>query len=371
MNNEDKINEDKIKKDIETDKSENKNDTAHNDNNDVKYSDALVDVGEAVGVIAAQSIGEPGTQMTLRTFHYAGVVELAVPLGLPALMEIVDARKEPKYPMMIIHLKKEYTRDINTANKVVEKLKEKNLIDVCDIQGDKENKIIKVKAKEGAEFGDEDVEGVLNSVKRGKKGIKKDKEGYFIVKTSSEKAYNDMINKLRQKKIGGVKGLKKVYVSEYQGEYVIVTSGVNLRGILESKIDEIDKFRVETNDIFQICECLGIEAARNAIVDGMKKVMVEQKIDVDYRHLMLVADTMTFTGEIEGIGRAGIVSEKPSVLARASYEETEKHLLNAAITKEIDSINGIAESIIIGQEIPLGTGIVDVAYSHKQDKTKK
>jgi len=366
-------NENKIKEDIEASKSpKNKNDAKHNDNNnETKHSGALVDVGEAVGIIAAQSIGEPGTQMTLRTFHYAGVVELAVPLGLPALMEIVDARREPKYPMMIIHLKKEYIRDINAANNVVEKLKEKNLIDVCDIHEDKNNKVIKVKAKEGVEFGNEAVESVLNSVKRGKKGIKRDDKGYFIVKTSSEKAYNDMITKLQQKKIGGVKGLKKIYVSEYHGEYVIVTSGVNLRGVIDSKIDEIDKFRIETNDIFQICDCLGIEAARNAIVDGMKKIMIEQKIDVDYRHLMLVADTMTFTGEIEGIGRAGIVSEKPSVLARASYEETEKHLLNAAITKEIDPINGVAESIIIGQEIPLGTGIVDVTYSLKQDKTKK
>lgn len=334
-------------------------------------NDALVDVGEAVGIIAAQSIGEPGTQMTLRTFHYAGVVELAVPLGLPALMEIVDARHEPKHPMMIIPLKKQYAKNIDVANKVVEKLKERNLIDVCDIYKDKENKVIKIKLKEGVEFGNELVETVLNSIKRGKKGIKKDNNEYFIIKASSEKSYSNLINKLQQKKIGGVKGLKKVHVSERGEEYVIVTSGVNLKGVLESKINEIDKSRIEANDIFQICECFGIEAARNAIVDGMKKVMNEQKIDVDYRHLMLVADMMTFTGEIEGIGRAGIVSGKPSVLARASYEETEKHLLNSVLTKELDMISGIAESIIIGQEIPLGTGMVEVVYSPKQDKKPK
>jgi len=333
--------------------------------------DALVEIGEPVGIIAAQSIGEPGTQMTLRTFHYAGVVELAVPLGLPALMEIVDARREPNYPMMIIHLKKKYIRDINKAYKVVEKLKEKNLIDVCYMHIDKDKKIIRVKAKEEVEFGNDAIKDVLNSIKRGKKGIRVDNEGYFIVKTSSEKSFNDRINKLNLKKIGGVRGLKKIYVSEYRGEYVIVTSGVNLRGVMDSEIDEIDKFRIETNDIFQISKCLGIEAARNAIVDGMKKVMIEQKIDVDYRHLMLVADAITFSGEIKGIGRAGIVGEKPSVLAKASYEETEKHLLNAAITKETDPINGIAENIIIGQEIPLGTRDIEVTYSHKPKKIKK
>ena len=354
--------------DIPKDNMENKTGSEINHNDEIRYDDALVVVGEPVGIIAAQSIGEPGTQMTLRTFHYAGVVELAVPLGLPALMEIVDARREPKYPMMIIHLKKKYARDINKAYEVVEKLKEKNLIDVCYMHADKDKKVIKVKAKEGVEFGNEVIKDVLNSAKRGKKGIKVDDDGYFIVKTSSEKSFNDRINKLNLKKIGGVRGLKKVYVSEYRGEYVIVTSGVNLRGVLDNEIDEIDKFRIETNDIFQISKCLGIEAARNAIVDGMKKVMIEQKIDVDYRHLMLVADTMTFSGEIEGIGRAGIVSEKLSVLAKASYEETEKHLLNAAITKENDPVNGIVESIIIGQVIPLGTGNVEVAYSHKSKK---
>jgi len=333
--------------------------------------DALVDPGTPVGIIAAQSVGEPGTQMTLRTFHYAGVVELAVPLGLPELMEIVDARSEPKNPRMIIHLKKEYAKDINKAYEVVEKLKEKNLIDVCDIQIDKDKKIIRIKAKKGAEFGNEIIKDVLNSAKRGKKGIKVDDKEYFIIKTSSEKAFNERIEKLQQKKIGGVKNLRKIYVSEYRDEYVIVTSGVNLKGVLESNIEEIDKFRIETNDIFQIYACLGIEAARNAIVEGIKKVMNGQKIDIDYRHLLLIADAMTFTGEIQGIGRGGIVGMKRSVLGRAAYEETEKHLLNAAISKEIDPISGVAESIIVGKTIPLGTGNVEITYSYKQkDKDK-
>src|SRR3989304_9863749 len=65
---------------------------------------AMVEPGEAVGVVAAQSMGEPSTQMTMRTFHYAGVAELNVTLGLPRIMEIVDARKQPSTPMMTVFL---------------------------------------------------------------------------------------------------------------------------------------------------------------------------------------------------------------------------------------------------------------------------
>jgi len=76
---------------------------------------------EAVGVVAAQSLGEPGTQMTMRTFHYAGVAE-HVPTGLPRLIEIVDAKKEPKKPIIDIALKSVYARSPTEAEKVAREL---------------------------------------------------------------------------------------------------------------------------------------------------------------------------------------------------------------------------------------------------------
>ncbi|MEM3615341.1 MAG: DNA-directed RNA polymerase subunit A'', partial [Candidatus Methanomethylicia archaeon] len=83
-----------------------------------EYFDVLVEPGEPVGAVTAQSIGEPGTQMTLRTFHYAGVREFNVTLGLPRLIEILDARRTPSTPMMTIYLDEEYRYDEEKAKEV-------------------------------------------------------------------------------------------------------------------------------------------------------------------------------------------------------------------------------------------------------------
>ena len=104
------------------------------------YDRATVEDGEAVGTVAAQSVGEPGTQMTMRTFHYAGVAELNVTLGLPRLIEIVDARKKISTPTMAIYFEEEYRTDEefvrkianqigkSTMNDILKKLKTKDLI---------------------------------------------------------------------------------------------------------------------------------------------------------------------------------------------------------------------------------------------------
>ena len=114
---------------------------------------------------------------------------------------------------------------------------------------------------------------------------------------------------------------------------------------------------------------MGIEAARNAIIHEALSTLQEQGLDVDIRHLMLVADIMTFSGEIRSIGRYGVAGSKSSILARAAFEETIKHLIRAAIRNESDYFNGIFENVMIGQVIPSGTGMFDLlAKSRKEEK---
>ena len=86
------------------------------------YNDGIIEPGEPIGIVAAQSIGEPGTQMTLRTFHFAGIRELNVTLGLPRLIEIVDAKKVPSTPMMTIYLTEEYKSDKDKVLEVARKI---------------------------------------------------------------------------------------------------------------------------------------------------------------------------------------------------------------------------------------------------------
>lgn len=320
------------------------------------YFKSLVTPGEAVGTIAAQSIGEPGTQMTLRTFHYAGVVELAVPLGLPRLIEIIDAKRTPKNPLMTIFLEEKHAKNEEYANKIAEKLPERYLKDVATITIDVKNKTLTVESK------DEDVKKVVEKL------VDKPPEGNtFIISADSLSDLKKLKNKLEKKRLGGIKDIKRAFVREHEGEYVIYTEGSNLKAVLS--MDGVDKERTTTNDIFQIYETLGIEAARNAIIVEAKKVLDEQNLEVDIRHIMLVADQMTVTGEVKAVGRTGISGAKESVLARAAFEETEKHILNAAIYGEVDELGGVSENIIIGQPIPVGTGTVELAV--KPMKTRK
>ena len=94
------------------------------------YGKAKVENCEAVGMVAAQSIGEPGTQMTMRTFHYAGVAEIDVTLGLPRLIEIVDARREPSTPMMTIHLLPEVSGNRDMVKRLAWELEETTVADL-------------------------------------------------------------------------------------------------------------------------------------------------------------------------------------------------------------------------------------------------
>ena len=116
---------------------------------------------------------------------------------------------------------------------------------------------------------------------------------------------------------------------------------------------------------------LGIEAARQCVMNEIQKVLDNQGIDIDVRHIMLAADTMTASGEVLGINRYGIVKEKPSVLARASFETPLKHIFNAAIVGEGDSLNSVIENVMINQPVPLGTGLPKLVMKQLGKKKSK
>jgi DNA-directed RNA polymerase subunit A" len=315
-----------------------------------KYKKALVVPGEAVGTVAAQSIGEPGTQMTLRTFHYAGVVELSVPLGLPRLIEIIDAKRSPKNSIMTVFLDESHNKTKKDAEEIAVQLPEKFMKDVVKTRIDlKETRLIMESDDEKAIEILKTLEGVTH---RG---------NTFSIKTDTLSEIQKIKTKLEKKRLSGIKDITRAFVRKHNEEYLIYTEGSNLKSVLS--IPGVDMKRTTTNDIQQIYETLGIEAGRNAIINEAMKVLEDQSLDVDIRHIMLVADRMTVTGELQAVGRTGISGAKGSVLARAAFEETEKHILNAALHNEVDPLKGVAENIIIGQPIPVGTGIVELVVN--------
>ncbi|MBE6489592.1 MAG: DNA-directed RNA polymerase subunit A'' [Methanobrevibacter sp.] len=339
------------------------------------YDRAHVEAGEAVGTVAAQSVGEPGTQMTMRTFHYAGVTELNVTLGLPRLIEIVDARKEIATPTMDIYFDEERRNDEEFVRTLANKIGKSTINDIL--------------SDFNLNYGTMEVEAVLDNKKIEEKRLDREDINAIIEKTFKKATINNdniiipssksdksdskfeirelrlLADKVRDLQISGIKGIGKVIIRKDDREWIIHTEGSNLKEILD--MDGIDHVRTTTNNIHEIGEVLGIEAARQSIINEAQNTLSEQGLSVDVRHIMLVADIMTSEGVVKSIGRHGISGEKSSVLARAAFEETGKHLLNASIRGEVDDLTGIIENIIIGQPIPLGTGSVGVKMDYKNE----
>jgi len=324
-----------------------------------KKTNLMIDVGEAVGVVAAQSIGEPGTQMTMRTFHYAGVAE-QVPTGLPRLIEIVDVRREPKKPLMNIYLKPNIAKDEAKAKAVAEEIEEVSLHKIAAVKENFAKKEIEVEVHLAMmRYEGLDMDEITKRVKAVAIG-KTDQTGESIItikpKTTSLKSIRRSSSKLGDLHLKGVKGINRAIVMHEDEEYYIRTGGSNLAEMM--KLPEVDAGRLYTNNIKEIEAALGIEAARNSIVFEAKQVLDMQKLDVDTRHINLLADSMCMDGKVKSVGRHGLSGQKVSILARAAFEETLKHLINAAIEGAEDNLVGVTENIIIGQSVPIGTGTV-------------
>ncbi len=327
-----------------------------------EFKRTQVDAGEAVGIIAAQSIGEPGTQMTLRTFHYAGVAELDVTLGLPRLIEIIDARKTPSTPLMSVFLDESHRKDIEKAKDVVQQIEMMTIERVArSVELDLINMEIQIeldpKLMEARGLTVEEIEGRIIGLKKGETII----DGWRIRIEPSVETLKDLqklADKVRNLHIKGIKGVKRTLIRKEGEEFVISTEGSNLSDVL--RLSGIDATRTRTNSVVEIADVLGIEAARTALIEEAKGVLDDQGLEVDIRHVMLVADQMTVTGKIQQIGRHGVSGAKDSVLARAAFEVTVKHLLEAAAAGEVDHLRGVTENVIIGQVIPVGTGLVEL-----------
>jgi DNA-directed RNA polymerase subunit A" len=333
-----------------------------------RFETHRIDPNESAGIIAAQSIGEPGTQMTMRTFHYAGVAEMNVTLGLPRLIEIVDARRIPSTPIMEIHLARSIKDDTDAVKHIATNIEETDLLDVADVETDINNMRIvahlDVKKLHKKDVTVDQVYKKINS-SRGLKGLAEiGSDGTSVVVRSDESSFRKLqkiYEDVKNCSLKGIQGIGRAVIRRVEGEYVIYTEGSNLAEVL--KIDKVDPKRTSTNSILEIFEVLGIEAARNAIIHEASRTLEEQGLTVDIRHIMLVSDLMTNDGDVKAIGRHGISGRKSSVLARAAFEITSAHLLRAAIMGEEDKLEGVAENIIVGQPVTLGTGAVKLVWT--------
>ena len=332
---------------------------------------AKIEPGEAVGLIAAESVGEPGTQMTLNTFHFAGVAEMNVTMGLPRIVEILDARKKISTPMMEIYLKSPYNKGKN-IRKAALSIKETLLNDVIkefSISIADQTIELKINKEKVKEFGTT-INDLKKKISESKKITNWDlhqKEDTIIMQSEGDEAIKSLYEikeKVKNIKIKGIAGISQVLPIKRGTEFVIITAGSNLKKVLG--LNFVDTTRTTSNDIFEINSVLGVEAARKSIINEVSKVIESQGLNIDIRHITLIADTMSFSGNIKGITRYGVVKEKSSILARASFETPINHLFEAGMVGDVDELNSVIENVMLNQPVPVGTGLPDLITKVKK-----
>jgi DNA-directed RNA polymerase subunit A" len=329
------------------------------------YVESKFEPGEAIGIIGAQSISEPATQMTMRTYHFAGTAGIRVTYGLPRLMEIFDAKRDPETPMMTIYLKREFNNASDATN-VAEDIIEKKIINLIRrIALNLNENSIEIELTDKRK-NDSVYKVVKDTLKDFNVKIKGEKISVTPKGEIDIKSLQKIKEKILNLQVGGITGISNAVVRKEDDWWIINTIGSNLEKVLMLK--EVEDRKTITNNIHETARVLGIEAARNVIIMEALKTMQEQALDIDVRYVMLVGDIMTFSGSVDSIGRYGVAGSKTSILARAAFEETIKHLVRASIRNEVDNLHGIFENIMIGQVAPSGTGMFDLIAKFEEEK---
>lgn len=342
------------------------------------YEQAMTEPGEAVGAVAAQSIGEPGTQMTLKTFHFAGVASMNITLGVPRIIEIINATRNINTPIIsaqLINNSSDIAARIvkgrvekTTLGQVCEFIHEVYDLGVCYFHIKLDTNLLSAMQ---LEISDESVRESILAAKEMKNW---DESMIKVVAQSELRVYpyqTDRENRsycmqylkmtLPNILVSGIPSISRAVITRKQNnesEIEMLAEGTNLLAVMG--VPGVDGIHTKSNNILEIEDTLGIEAARSTIMSEINYTMKNYGMSIDYRHMMLLGDVMTYKGEVMGITRHGIAKMKDSVLVLASFEKTPDHLFDAGVHSRTDYIQGVSECIIMGVPIGLGTGLFEL-----------
>ncbi|KAG5182619.1 RNA polymerase III, largest subunit [Tribonema minus] len=333
-----------------------------------KYCMARVEPGEAVGAIGAQSISEPGTQMTLKTFHFAGVASMNVTLGVPRLKEIINASKAISTPIITAKLVKDNSKV--SARMVKAKVEKTMLGEVAEYIKEvyaNDRSYIAIKLDLGAIRKlhlEIDSSSVRQCILKGYFGENRPAVLRLLAESHVQLKHGQPDKALKKVLpsviVQGIPSISRAVIcceeDRSAGEkYHLLVEGYGLAAVMGAA--GIEGTRTKSNHIIEMEKTLGIEAARRTITEEISYIMSAYGISVDRRHLLLLSDVMSFKGEVLGITRFGVSKMRESVLMLASFEKTTDHLFDAAVHARRDAIVGVSECIIMGIPIPLGTGL--------------
>jgi DNA-directed RNA polymerase II subunit RPB1 len=380
-----------------------------------RYVKALCHAGEMVGPLAAQSIGEPTTQLTLNTFHSAGTVKANATSGVPRIEELLSASQNPKRPGNTAYLSG--TASQNDAIELKKKVQRTTVRDITrsfriyydpyplsastSIDEDRELLETYERFREGDECTSPWIVRIeLNEAEMVSRTIMDITEiaaklhansGLKMVKCISGTAGGKLVlrlsfdrttlknptqlrfleEKILDTVLTGIDNIGRVHIRTVKSEltydsviagyvckeqYVLDLEGTNLHDLMV--FPGIDGTRVLSNDIHEINKVFGIEAARLALYEEINEVFATEK--VNYHHLSVLVDSMTVSGRIVPVNRFGMNKNETGVLAKSSFEETSRIMFNAALGAEFDPMRGVSANIMFGQKPPCGTGFVDI-----------
>lgn len=349
-----------------------------------RYQKKSIEPGSAVGAVGAQSIGEPGTQMTLKTFHFAGVASMNITLGVPRIKEIINASKNISTP--IIHVKLVCEDDVKAARIVKGRIEKTTLGEVVEhikmvLKPGQAYLAIKLDMKRIQALQlDVSAYSVAYSILGASKLKMKLKPPHLrvvnhekLLVSSPEQdraklffSLHLLRNNLPKVIVKGIPTVERAVINDLgNGKYNLIVEGTNLAAVMG--VEGVDGYQTVSNHVIEAEAVLGIEAARSSIIKEITYTMGSHGMTIDARHTMLLADVMTYKGEVLGITRFGIAKMKDSVLMLASFEKTTDHLFDASIRGRVDQVEGVSECIIMGIPMPIGTGLFKLR--HKVEST--
>ncbi|KAL9655634.1 hypothetical protein ABK040_002297 [Willaertia magna] len=367
-----------------------------------KYIKARAEPGEPVGGIAGQSIGEPTTQMTLKTFHFAGVASMRVSMGVPRIKEIIDATKNISTPIITAYLdvpkdatkrQKEIAARVvkgriekTTLGQIVNYIREVYDLGICYIEIDLDYKNI------SALQLDLDAESVKNSILysplmrfdkgKGAKAKLSDEPGLVQIHNGKVRVYPPSVDRdkmyfniqrlkryLPEVIVAGIPSTTRAVINEEKGNIYLLVEGIDVLAVMGTP--GVNPKITKSNNIIELSTTLGIESARKVIMDEIILTTSSYGMNIDSRHIKLLADIMTSKGDVFGIQRHHIAKMRDSVLKMASFEQTTDHLFDAASHTRVDDVAGVSECIIMGVPIPIGTGLFKLLRDAHVDVKRK
>lgn len=375
----------------------------------LKYYETIIQSGESVGVVTAQSIGERQTQSTLNTFHSCGLAIKTVVTGVPRFSELLNATREPKVVNCSIYFK-EKGESIEDLRKLIGHdfaehtlgtlMKSRSFFSVPKkeewyemwemFNGNEYKKYTHgisfhldttktyefsipmemVATKVSESFGDAvcvwspDQIGVLD-VWIDVSEVNNDEEMFDNIEDARATYLEEVVEPaLKALHICGIPGIKNIFYENKNGEWMIETDGTNLRSIFAHP--DVDMTRTLCNNVWEIYETLGIEAARNFLVEEFGNVISSDGTFVNESHALLLVDRMTYSGTIISVSRYGMKKENCGPIAKASFEESLDNFLKAGSFNEKENTNGVSASIMLGKLGRFGTGVCDVMIDIKQ-----